>query len=105
MRFGEAARGIRPGWLIAAAAAVFAAFTAMLALGVIFPLGVHGADQSIDYNGQAVDFQPVLVTDVSVTSTTQDPGDVSGHWFRFTTPDMLTANEDTIRRFKEAVLG
>ena len=95
MRFGEAARGIRPRWLIAAAA-VFAAFTAMLALGVIAPPGVQGADQSIDDNGQAVDFQSATVTDVSVTSTTQDAGDVSGYEFRFTTPDALTANEDTI---------
>ena len=96
MRFGEAARGIRPRWLTAAAAVVFAAFTAMLALGVISPLEVQGADQPIDDNGQAADFQPAMVTDVSVTSTTQDPGDVSGYEFRFTTPDALTANEDTI---------
>ena len=71
-------------------------FAAMLALGAISPVGVQGADQSIDDSGQAVDFQPAMVTDVSVTSTTQDPGDVSGYRFRFTTPDGLTANEDTI---------
>ncbi len=105
MGFGDAARGIRLRWLIAAAAAVFAAFTAMFALGVIAPLGVQGADQPIDYNGQAADFQPAMVTDVSVSSTTQDPGDVSGYRFRFTTPDALTANEDAIRRFKESVSG
>ncbi len=71
-------------------------FTAMLALGVISPLGVQGADHPIDDSAQAVGFQPAMVTDVSVTSTTQDPGDVSGYRFRFTTPDALTANEDTI---------
>ena len=96
MRFGETARGICRRWLIAAAAVVFAAFTAMLVLGVISPLGVQGADQSIDDNGQAVDFQPTMVTDVSVTNTNQGPGEVSGYRFQFTTPDALTANEDAI---------
>ena len=96
MRFGETARGICRRWLIAAAAVVFAAFIAMLALGAMSPLGVQGADQSIDDNGQAVDFQPAMVTDVSVANTNQGPGEVSGFRFQFTTPDALTANEDAI---------
>ena len=96
MRFGEKARGICRPWLIAAAAVVFAAFITMLALGVIFPLGVQGADHPIDDNGQAVDFQPTMVMDVSVANTNQGPGEVSGFRFQFTTPDALTANEDAI---------
>ena len=96
MRFGEKARGICRPWLIAAAAVVFAAFITMLALGVIFPLGVQGADHPIDDNGQAVDFQPTMVMDVSVANTNQGPGEVSGFRFQFTTPDALTANEDPI---------
>ena len=68
----------------------------MLALGVIFPLGVQGADHPIDDNGQAVDFQPTMVMDVSVANTNQGPGEVSGFRFQFTTPDALTANEDAI---------
>ena len=82
--------------MIAAAAVVFAAFITMLALGVIFPLGVQGADHPIDDNGQAVDFQPTMVMDVSVANTNQGPGEVSGFRFQFTTPDALTANEDAI---------
>ena len=96
MRFGEKARGICRPWLIAAAAVVFAAFITMLALGVIFPLGVQGADHPIGDNGQAVDFQPTMVMDVSVANTNQGPGEVSGFRFQFTTPDALTANEDAI---------
>ena len=82
--------------MIAAAAVVFAAFITMLALGVIFPLGVQGADHPIDDNGQAVDFQPTMVMDVSVANTNQGPGEVSGFRFQFTTLDALTANEDAI---------
>ncbi len=72
------------------------AFTAMLTLGVISPLGVQGADQSIDDNGQAVDFQPAMVMDFTVDNTVKRPGDVSGFRFTFTTSVDLVANQDAI---------
>ena len=71
-------------------------FTAMLALGVIFPLGVRGVDHPINDNGQAVDFQPQMVGDFMVDNTVKRPGDVSGFRFSFTTDVDLVANEDTI---------
>lgn len=72
-------------------------FTAMLALSVISPLGVQGADQSIDDNGQAVDFQPNHdVEDFMVDNTVKIPGAVSGFSFSFVTAEDLTANQDTI---------
>ena len=96
MRSRGTAVGICRRRLIAAAAAVFAAFTAMLALGVISPLGVQGADQSIADNGQAVDFQTQMVTDFTVDNTNQGPGEVSGFRSTFTTAVDLAANLDTI---------
>ena len=75
-------------------------FTAMFALGVISPLGVRGADQSIDDNGQAVDFQlqmvPQAVTGFMVDNTVKHPGAVSGFRFSFVTAADLVAHQDTI---------
>ena len=96
MRFGEAARGIRLRWLTAAAAVVFAALIAMLALGVISSLGVQGADHPVDDNGQAVDFQSQMVSDFTADNTVKIPGAVSGFRFPFVTAEDLVANQDTI---------
>ncbi len=69
-------------------------FTMMLALGVISPSGVQGADQPVNTdNGQDVDFQ---VTNPSVTNTSMGPGAASGYRFQFTAPMDLTAGQDTI---------
>ncbi len=97
MRFGETARGICRRWLIAAATVVLAAFTAMLALGAISPLGVQGADHPIDDNGQAADFQQSsMVTDVTVTNTPNEPGEAAQYTVAFVTGEVLQANVDTI---------
>ena len=97
MRFGETARGICRRWLIAAAAVVFAAFTAMLALGAISPLGVQGANHPIDDNGQGVGFQQSsMVTNVTVTNTPNGPGEAARYTVAFVTGEVLQANVDTI---------
>ena len=71
-------------------------FIAMLALGVISPLGVQGADQSTDDNGQAVDFQSQMVSDFTADNTVKHPGAVSGFRFSFVIAEDLVANQDTI---------
>ena len=68
-------------------------FTAILALSVIIPLGVQGADHPIDDNGQAVDFQPQMVMDFMVDNTVKHPGAVSGFRISFTTAADLVALE------------
>ena len=71
-------------------------FAAIVALGIISPLGVQGADHPIDDNGQAVDFQPQMVMDFMVDNTVKHPGAVSGFRISFTTAAYLVAHQDTI---------
>ena len=71
-------------------------FTAMLALGAISPLGVQGADQPVDYNGQTADFQSQMVSDFTADNTVKHPGAVSGFRFSFVIAGDLVANQDTI---------
>ena len=97
VKFGETARGICRRCLIAAAALVFAAFTAMLALGVISPLGVQGADHPIDNDGRGASFQQSsMVTNVMVTNTPNGPGEAAQYTVTFVTGEVLQANVDTI---------
>ena len=72
-------------------------FTAMLVFSVIWPLGVHGADQPIDENGQGVGFQQSsMVTNVMVTNTPNEPGGLAQYTVTFVTGEVLQANVDTI---------
>ena len=73
-------------------------FTAMLALGVISPLGVQGADQpAIAGDGQGVGFQQgSMVTNVTVTNTPDGPGEAAQYTVTFVTGEVLQANVDTI---------
>ena len=97
VRFGETARGICRRWLIAAATVVLAAFTAMLALAVISPLGVQGADHPIDNDGRGASFQQSsMVTNVTVTNTPKEPGEAAQYTVTFVTGEVLQANVDTI---------
>ena len=97
MKFGETARGICRRWLIAAAALVFAAFITLLALGVISPLGVQGADHPIDNDGRGASFQQSsMVTNVMVTNTPNGPGEAAQYTVTFVTGEVLQANVDTI---------
>ena len=98
MRLGKTIRGIHPRPLIATAAVVFAAFITLLALGVISPLGVQGADQpAIAGDGQGVGFQrSSMVTNVTVTNTPNEPGEAAQYAVTFVTGEVLQANVDTI---------
>ena len=73
-------------------------FTAMLALGIISPLGVQGSDQpAIAGEGQAVDFQQSsMVTNVTVTNVPNEPGSAAQYTVTFVTGEVLQANVDTI---------
>ena len=97
VKFGETARGICRRWLIAAASLVFAAFITLLALGVISPLGVQGADHPIDNDGRGASFQQSsMVTNVTVTNTPNGPGEAAQYTVAFVTGEVLQANVDTI---------
>ena len=92
------ARGKCRGWLIAAAAVVFTAFTIMLAPGAISPLGVRGADQSAiaSYGQGESSQQSSMVTNVMVTNTPNEPGAAAQYTVTFVTGEVLQANVDTI---------
>ena len=72
-------------------------FTAMLALGVISPLGVQGSDHPIDNDGQGESFrQSGMVTNVTVTNTPDEPGAAAQYTVTFITGEVLQADVDTI---------
>ena len=72
-------------------------FTAMLALSVISPLGVQGADRPIDNDGQGESFQQGgMVTNVTVTNIPKEPGLTARYTVTFITGEVLQSNVDTI---------
>ena len=92
------ARGICRRWLIAVAAVVFTAFIIVLALGVISPLGVQGADRPpiASYAQGESSQQSSMVTNVVVTNTPNEPGAAAQYTVTFVTGEELQANVDTI---------
>ena len=70
---------------------------AMLAVGVISPLGVHGAHLPTSDNGQGAGLQQGgMVTNVTVTSSPNEPGATAQYTVKFVTGEVLQANVDTI---------
>ena len=70
---------------------------AMLAVGVISPLGVQGAHLPTSDNGQGAGLQQGgMVTNVTVTSSPNEPGATAQYTVKFVTGEVLQANVDTI---------
>ena len=70
---------------------------AMLAVGVISPLGVQGAHSPTSDNGQGAGLQQGgMVTNVTVTSSPNEPGATAQYTVKFVTGEVLQANVDTI---------
>ncbi len=70
---------------------------AMLAVGVISPLGVQGAHLPTSDNGQCAGLQQGrMVTNVTVTSSPNEPGATAQYTVKFVTGEVLQANVDTI---------
>ena len=69
----------------------------MLAVGVISPLGVQGAHLPTSDNGQCAGLQQGrMVTNVTVTSSPNEPGATAQYTVKFVTGEVLQANVDTI---------